>query len=62
MEELNGSNNQQLPPNATAISTEELLVCIGELFVQTRVLRKLLNNKLEEDRSATQRESQISSN
>jgi hypothetical protein len=30
------------PPGATPIDTDELLAAVGELYVQVRVLRKLL--------------------
>lgn len=42
---------QQLPPDATPISTEQLLMKIGELTVLSDVLRqriKLLQDELEE--------------
>ena len=31
-----------LPPGARPIGTEELLACIGELYVQARVLRQVI--------------------
>lgn len=45
MEHSSGStspNGLVPPPGATPIDTDELLAAIGELYVQVRVLRRLL--------------------
>ena len=47
MQELNGSNPQQLPPDSTPISTEQLFAIIGELTVQVKVLQAMLKRELE---------------
>jgi hypothetical protein len=62
MPELNNSNNQQLPPDATPVSTDDLLMCIGELFVQVRVLRKMISQRLESNDSDAIKERSLSSN
>jgi hypothetical protein len=36
---------QQLPPDARPISMDELLVAIGELYVQVRVLRAMVQQQ-----------------
>jgi len=36
------SRSSSLPPDATPISTDELLAAIGELYVQVRVLRMMV--------------------
>jgi hypothetical protein len=36
---------QQLPPGATPIDTDELLAAIGELYVQVRVLRRIVQQQ-----------------
>ena len=35
--------SQEIPGNATAITTEDLLAAIGELYVQTRVMRRMID-------------------
>ena len=51
MQELTNSNNQQLPPDATPITTEDMLLAIGELFIQTRVLQRMLRSLAKGDAS-----------
>ncbi|HEY1249253.1 MAG TPA: hypothetical protein VGE97_09715 [Nitrososphaera sp.] len=36
---------QELPPNATPITTEDLLQTIGELYVQSRILQRIVANQ-----------------
>jgi len=36
------ADGQQLPAGASPIDTDELLATIGELYVQTRIQRKML--------------------
>jgi hypothetical protein len=38
---------QEIPPDATPISTEQLFAIIGEQAVQIKVLQGLLRNQLE---------------
>lgn len=33
---------QELPPNSRQITTEELLQCIGQLYVQCQIQQRLL--------------------
>lgn len=43
--------SQELPPNATPVTTEQMFAIIGELFVQVRILQAMLNRQLETDKA-----------
>jgi hypothetical protein len=54
------SNNQQLPPDAIPITTEDMLLAIGQLYIQVQTLQRMLRRQLESDKdgAVTQREIQ----
>jgi hypothetical protein len=60
MQELNNSNNQKLPPDAVPITTEDMLLAIGQLYIQVQTLQRMLRRQLESDTdgAVTQREIQ----
>jgi hypothetical protein len=43
MQELNGSN----PPDGTPVSTDDLLLAIGQLYIQVQILQRMLRRELE---------------
>jgi len=44
------------------ITTDELLQCIGELYIQVRVIRRMLANRLEASDNSAIKEREIQSN
>lgn len=56
--------NNNIPEDATPISTEQLFAIIGELTVQVRVLQAMLRNQLEQgvDGAITERSLQNKDN
>jgi hypothetical protein len=47
MQELTNSNNKQLPPDAVPITTEDMLLAIGQLYIQVQTLQRMLGRELE---------------
>ncbi len=53
--------NNNIPEGSRQIEMSELLAAIGELYVQTKIQRELIQ-QLQEKISATQREGSLPSN
>jgi hypothetical protein len=49
-----------LPPDAVPITTEDMLLAIGQLYIQVQTLQRMLRRQLESDTdgAVTQREIQ----
>jgi hypothetical protein len=45
------SNNPQLPPDAIPITTDDMLLAIGQLYIQVQTLQRMLRRQLESDKN-----------
>jgi hypothetical protein len=51
MTDSSSSNNPQLPPDAIPITTDDMLLAIGQLYIQVQTLQRMLRRQLESDKN-----------